>query len=431
MTATANRSNGRQRLSEIRQRTHNAREARQRARTTLDAARGAGDDQAAAIASLALDQAQADLEIAENLEKMVLSSMAGVNGNSHPAGENLFDDPQMVGVLERLGSSGMPIGRLDLGPLWSADEVVGMLEAGSWGPTRNAGPVDIVPSDPSRMGPHYGVRPQLRRRLSILDLIPAATLDAGSGFHYLQESGDLTTAAETAEGSLKPEADLVLDDAEVVTQVIAHWLKLNRPQISDVPSLAATAQTRLTYGVMLRLEDAVLAGDGVGQHILGILNVPGIQDVPFVAGGPLSDLTLDGIVAVELGFADANGVVLHPSDWAAMLKQTATGSGERLDSDGAFGTPPVTVWGLPAVRSVAVPVGSALVGDFATGATVYVRESVNLRTSDSDQDDFLRNRTTLLAEGRFGLAVWSPQSFALVHLADVVPGATKGAPARK
>jgi hypothetical protein len=422
-TATANQ---RDRLKSIRERTHNARAARQRARTTLDAAKAVGDDQAASIASLALDTAQAELETSEALENMVLSSMAGVavNGNGQGFG-GVFDDPQTVGVLERLGSSTMPVGRLDLGPLWSASEVVGMLEAGSWGPTRMAASPDITPSDPSRTGPHYGVRPQLRRRLSILDLIPAAILDAGSGFHYLQEAGDLGTAQETAEGELKPEGDLGLDDAEVVVQTIAHWLKLIRQQVSDVPSLATTAQTRLTYGVMLRLEDAVLAGDGVGQHIRGILATPGILDVPYVAGGPMSDLALDGIVAVELGFADANGVILHPTDWAAMLKATAQGSGERIDSDGAFGQAPVQVWGLPAVRSSAIPQGSALVGDFAGGATVYVRESVNLRTSDADQDDFLRNRLTLLAEGRFGLAVWAPQSFALVHL--VGPGTEKAA----
>jgi Phage capsid family len=428
MPATANH---RQRLASLRERTRDARAQRARARETLDAARAVRDEDAEAVASLALDHAQVELETAERLEAMLLSSMAGVNGNSHGRGEDIFSDPQTIAALERLSSSSMPIGRLDLGPLMSADEVAGMLEAGSWGPNRMAASPDIAPSDPSRMGPHYGVRPQLRRRLSVLDLIPAATLDAGSGFRYLQESGDLTTAAETAEGQVKPEADLGLDDAEVVTQTIAHWLKLQRQQLADVPSLATTVQTRLTYGVMLRLEDAVLAGDGIGQHIRGILATPGIIDVPYVAGGPLSDLALDGIVAVELGFADANGVILHPTDWAAMLKATAVTSGERIDSDGAFGTPPVTVWGLPAVRSTAVPPGSALIGDFAGGATVYVRESVNLKSSDADQDDFVRNRVTLLAEGRFGLAVWSPQSFALVHLAATVPLAEKAAPARK
>jgi hypothetical protein len=46
-----------------------------------------------------------------------------------------------------------------------------------------------------------------------------------------------------------------------------------------------------------------------------------------------------------------------------------------------------------------------------------VREAVNVRLSDSDQDDFIRNRLTALAEGRFALAIWQPSAFSLVHLA--------------
>ena len=36
---------------------------------------------------------------------------------------------------------------------------------------------------------------------------------------------------------------------------------------------------------------------------------------------------------------------------------------------------------------------------------------------NSDQDDFVKNRLTMLGEGRFGLAVFQPSAFALVHLA--------------
>lgn len=231
----------------------------------------------------------------------------------------------------------------------------------------------------------------------------------------MQELGELDTAREVEEeGSIKPEAEAGLVDAQVVVQTIAHWLKLHRAQISDVPTLMTTCQGRLTFGVMLRLENAVLAGTGEGQHIRGILNTEGVQDVPFVAG-PLSDLVLDGAVAVELGLADANGVVVHPTDWAAMLKATDSGGG-RLDSGGAFGVEPATAWGLPVVRSTAIEQGPALVGDF-TQATVYVREALTLRTSDADQDDFVRNMVTVLCEGRFALVVWAPQAFALVRLA--------------
>jgi hypothetical protein len=46
-----------------------------------------------------------------------------------------------------------------------------------------------------------------------------------------------------------------------------------------------------------------------------------------------------------------------------------------------------------------------------------VREAVQVIASDSDQDDFTRNRVTLLGEGRFAVAIWQPSAFAVVHVA--------------
>jgi HK97 family phage major capsid protein len=75
------------------------------------------------------------------------------------------------------------------------------------------------------------------------------------------------------------------------------------------------------------------------------------------------------------------------------------------------------VWGLPAVPAKAVAAGTALVGDFTSGCMLIVREGVNVRASGSDRDDFVRNRVTLLGEGRSGPAIWQPAAFATVDLA--------------
>ena len=60
--------------------------------------------------------------------------------------------------------------------------------------------------------------------------------------------------------------------------------------------------------------------------------------------------------------------------------------------------------------------GTALIGDFIRGATLFIREGVNARLSDADQDDFTRNRVTCLVEARVGLAIWQPAAFATVAL---------------
>jgi ADP-ribosylglycohydrolase len=59
-----------------------------------------------------------------------------------------------------------------------------------------------------------------------------------------------------------------------------------------------------------------------------------------------------------------------------------------------------------------IPQATPLVGD-AMGVPLLFREGVNVKSSDSDQDDFVRNRVTILAEARVAAPVWRPASFAI------------------
>lgn len=408
MTVTADH---RQRLDAIRERVSTARSRRQTARQLLDAAREAGDVDAQAVAQVQLDEAYTELETSEALQSQMLAALAGVDAS--PVATGIFDNPDVTEKLRRMGSGSYPVGAVDLGPLQSVEQLVATIDAGSWGPSKMAaaGPVSVP--DAARVGPFYGVVPQLRRPLSILDLLPVASMSSRS-FTYLQEAGGYY-AAEVADHAMKPESGVDLNEAEVIAATIAVWQKVSRPQISDVPALQRIINERLMYSVMRRLEDQVIAGDGTGENITGILSM-NIGAVEFDGGdSPLTDLALDGIVETLVNDATPDAVVLHPADWAEMLK-ASDATGQRVDSAGAFSTPPVQLWGLPAIRSTAVPLGSALVGAFGTGGQLFVREPLSLRITDSDQSDFVQNRLTILAEGRFGLAVFQPSAFCHVQL---------------
>jgi hypothetical protein len=72
--------------------------------------------------------------------------------------------------------------------------------------------------------------------------------------------------------------------------------------------------------------------------------------------------------------------------------------------------------GRPAlIPSASIAQGTALVGDFEIGAMLLIREGVNVLLSDSDQDDFIRNRVTMLGEMRAALPVFRPAAFSTVH----------------
>ena len=401
----------RDRLKTIRDRTHNARAAKARAQKQRDAAQQAGDLDAAAICELAYEQADTELETSERLENMLLSSMADVNGNGHGlGGESFLDNPATVQTLEQLAHSSAPIGSIMLGQWMSAEAF-----ADSLGRRPRAQSDDQPGLEGYRKERWPQIVRQPYRPLSLLELIPTGTMQ-GSGIEYVVELGDLDDAAETGEGQIKPEGDVAFEEAEAPARTIAVWIKQRRQVLADVPELQAVLSSRLTYKVQRRIEAQILNGDGVGQNLLGLLNQTGIGSVPNDPAIPVSDLILKGKTLVLMSDAVPNGIVLHPYTHETLLT-TKTATGERLDSDGAFSSDGQVLWDLPIIDSKVIPETSALVGDFTLACSLLVREGVNTRISDADQDDFIRNRVTLLAEARVALPVWQPSALAEVQLA--------------
>lgn len=420
MTVTAS---SRDRLAQIRERTKAARAARRRAQEAVEAARGARDDHAEAVATQVLSQAQHDVQVAEQLEIALISQMAGIGSGS---GQSSFlNDPTTVSSLEQLASSSMPIGNLMLGPMLSAEEYASRggrfaaVEGGSFGSGMMAAAGDLTIPDASRAQRPYGIVPQLYRPTFLLDMIPHAIMDAGS-FEFVREGGSLDSgAAETAEGALKPE-ETGLDlsqDAIVKAVTIAAWKKVRRQELADVSGLATMLNSRLLYLVNRRIEAQIVNGDGVGSNLLGVLNTTGIGSIAYNAATPPSDAILNGMTQVRLSNAEPTAVLMNPTTYAAMLEAKTAGSGERLDSGGAFQSPADALWGVTVIQSSVISASIALIADWSRATVLYIREGANIRVSDADQDDFLRNKCSFLAEARVGLMTAQPSAISVVHLA--------------
>ena len=252
---------------------------------------------------------------------------------------------------------------------------------------------------------------------------------------YAQEvsSGDRTAgAAPVLPGSIKPQATIEYKDAEAKPETIAAWVKCQKATLADVDQLAARIQTRLLTGVRAAVENQVLTGDGVSPNLLGLLNTPGTVSVPYDAAAVPPDAILDGIAAGLTNGAQPNVVALSIEDWITILKSKSAGSQEYLGSP--FLAPASSLWSLPMVPCVGVPAGRAIVADTRIALTILWREGIHILVSDSDQDDFVRNRATLLAETRVALAVWVPSAVAIVDLTGTgaeAAGAPRGGGAKK
>lgn len=348
-----------------------------------------------------LGQSDPEAVKADRRDREPVGDPTDPRGGGEWSSKGLFTE-EIIDRLRRASATKSHVGPIELGQVVDRDTFK----------------ADVTGTSNMRRGQFAGVATQLRRRFSVLDLIPTSTTD-GNLVPYVQEGGTFT-AAETAESAAKPESGLTFTDASAPVQTVAAWQKVRKQSLADIAAMQGIIDDRLRYAVTRRLEDQIVAGNGTDPNLQGVLNTSGIGSVTYTTGDVLNDKILAGLTQVMLADAEPTGIVVHPSDWEAILTEKASGSGEYLAGDnfgGPFAPLSGSMWGVPLIPSRVISAGTALVGDWALGAQLFIREGVQVLLSDSDQDDFIKNRVTILAELRAALAVWRPAAFSKVALA--------------
>lgn len=248
------------------------------------------------------------------------------------------------------------------------------------------------------------------RRLTVRDLITPGRMD-GQVLEYVKETGFTNAAAPVAETVKKPESTMKFDLVTTSAKVIAHFVKASRQILSDASQLASYIDGRLRYGLALVEENQLLNGDGTGQNLLGIIPQATAFSAPFDPAGTETGIDNIRLAMLQAALAEfpATGIVMHPSDWARieLLKDT-TG---RYIIGNPQGTISPTLWGQPVVATQAITVDKFLVGAFKLGAQVFDRWQARVEVATENEDDFVKNLVTILAEERLALAVYRPQAF--------------------
>jgi len=251
------------------------------------------------------------------------------------------------------------------------------------------------------------------RKLTIRDLLMQGRMD-GNSLEFVQETGFTNSAAPVAEGALKPQSDIKFDLKSTTAKVIAHYMKASRQILDDASQLQSYIDGRLRYGLAFKEEQQILNGDGTGQNLLGIIPQATAYVRPVgvttTAESKLDTLRFAMLQAI-LAEYPASGHVLNPIDWAAIetLKDT---SGQYIIGNPQGGLNP-TLWGLPVAETQAIASGKFLTGAFSMGAQIF-------EVATENEDDFVKNLVTILAEERLALAVYRPEAFIYGNIVPVV-----------
>lgn len=278
-----------------------------------------------------------------------------------------------------------------------------------------------------------GYYPLALRPFTVLDLITIGETDSDL-VEYVKMLSLTNAAAETAEaisaatidgttvtavqGGRKPESAMTFQIVQEAVKTIAHWVPATKRALADAGQLRTIIDGALRWGLGDRLERQIVNGNGVGENLLGLLNITGTNSI-----GAGTDSHADKIhkakTQIKLDNFEATGVIMNPLDaetiWLSRENVNGPATGNYL-----FGNPnnpgPRTLWGLPVAETPAMPQGTALVGNLLA-AIFWLREGTQVNASDSHNDFFTRNLVAVLAEMRGGFGVPTPEALCEVNLA--------------
>ncbi len=260
--------------------------------------------------------------------------------------------------------------------------------------------------------------PQLRQ-MTIRDLLLQGRT-ASNAIEYVKETGFQNMAAMVAEGAAKPQSDLSFDLVTTTVKTLAHWVRASKQVLADIPLLQSYIDGRLRYGLQYVEENQILAGDGTGQNLLGLIpQSTAFNETLRKAGDTPIDIIRRAILQARIAEYRPSGIVLNPNDWADMeLQKDSTGQYIWVNvQDGGQ----QRMWKLPVIDTNAIAAGKFLVGAFNMAAEVFDREDANVEVSTEDADNFTKNMVTIRAEERLALAVYRPESLIYGDLADPTP----------
>ncbi|KAF6686960.1 phage major capsid protein [Pseudomonas sp. EKM23D] len=255
-----------------------------------------------------------------------------------------------------------------------------------------------------------GIVADPERQFVIRDLImPGRT--GSNAVEFVQESGFQNMAAiQATEGAAKAQSDIsfAMKTTNVVT--IAHWFRASKQVLSDIPLLQSYINGRAIYGLKYKEEEQILAGNGVGGNMLGLIpQASAFNNALRKAGDTKIDTLRRAILQVRIAEYRASAIALNPVDWADIeLTKDSTGSyiWVNVQEGGAQ-----RLWKLPVVDSNAVPEGEFLVGAMNIAAQIFDREEAAVEVSTEDGDNFRTNMVTIRAEERLAMAVYREESF--------------------
>lgn len=249
--------------------------------------------------------------------------------------------------------------------------------------------------------------------LQIEQLIPHIPVSVDA-IEYTKEGSVTDGSKIVAEGEKLGETTVTNPTLHTANCVnIGAYTVVTHQLLTNESALAAFIETKMQYKLKLNIENQLVNGNGTSTQLGGLLHEGNFTDKTTAvqgklpkSGATLLDFALLLKTEFEKQYIVPERLLLNPDDWTqlALLK----------DANGHYilGGPQLlatkNLWGLPVMTTPFVVAGKYILGNFTLGATIYDREALDFRISDSDGENFKSMLYTFRVNRRLGFAVENP-----------------------
>lgn len=231
-----------------------------------------------------------------------------------------------------------------------------------------------------------------------LTIIPSSTLTVAVS----TESSRTEAAAPTPYGTALPEGSISFTDSDEAEKRVGVWVPVTKGAWEDEGAVQPMVRTLLEDDLLRVLDAQLLTGDGLGENLDGILTATlpaqplGTDTRPMALARACSTIR-------NASHAGPIDVVANATDLLeASLEADFRDVLEVLRA----------VWGVrDFVAASSVPSGTILVGDFAAGAHLYLRDDVTVDVSDAHSTFFVEGKVAVAAETRVSSRVVQTSAF--------------------
>jgi HK97 family phage major capsid protein len=235
------------------------------------------------------------------------------------------------------------------------------------------------------------VNPHLR---SVFNIIPVST--GSVSFPRGNTPVGEGSFGKQTEGSAKPQVDYDVTVVNTALSFIAGYAKVSRQMIDDLPFLQAYLQQSL-------IEDFQKAEDTYYLNAIAASATAGVS-----SGANTAEKFIDYLAQLGAANWTANIALTTHAGWAGLLKTKPSDysvpGGMVIDQNGN-----VRIAGVPVIPHSLVTASKIYVMD-STKFAIAQQSGLAVRSTEFDQDDFIKNLITFRCEARCELLQFQPGS---------------------